>query len=341
MSADTAGSQYESQVSGLLFDLLLDVAARHQPEIVPVLRGEVEGVGLTPRLLARSLQAQGIWFHLLSIAEQNAGMRLRRETENRLGYTHVRGTFAQLIADAAAAGIPAERIRTVLAELHIRPVITAHPTEAKRVTVLERHRRIYRRLMDLESLRWTRRERGELIQQLRCELELLWLTGELRLEKPTIAQEVAWGLHFFNETLFDAVPALIDKLESALAHAYPGERFEVRPFFQFGAWMGGDRDGNPFVTNETMRLTLAANRSASLQRYRARVAGLLRELAIAASAVPVPPVLRDALTLALEQSGDAEGIATRNPGELFRQFFACMLARLEATLAATGTAEPR
>jgi phosphoenolpyruvate carboxylase len=333
MIADAAGSEYESQVSALLFDLLLEVAARHEPEIVPLLRGEIEGVGLTPRLLARALQAQGIWFQLLSIAEQNAAMRRRRETENRLGHQHVRGTFAQLLGGAAGAGIQAERVRAVLAELRIRPVITAHPTEAKRVTVLERHRRIYRRLMDLESPRWTRRERAELLQQLKCEIELLWLTGELRLEKPTVAQEVAWGLHFFNETLFDAVPALIEKLESALAQSYPGERFEVGPFLQFGAWMGGDRDGNPFVTNQATRATLAANRAASLAHYHLRIAELVRVLSIAESAVPVPPGLREALALALAESGDSRGIATRNAGELFRQFFACMLARLEATMA--------
>ena len=95
----------------------------------------------------------------------------------------------------------------------MRPVITAHPTEAKRVTVLEKHRRIYRRLVDLESPRWTPRERQALIDGLRNEIELLWLTGELRLQKPTVPQEVFWGLHFFNETLFEAVPDLLDKVE--------------------------------------------------------------------------------------------------------------------------------
>ena len=337
MDTDAADSDYESQVSGLLFELLLEVAARHEPEVVPLLRGEIDGEGLTPRLLARTLQAQGIWFQLLSIAEQNAAMRRRREAENRLGYQGVRGTFAQLISDAAAVGITADRIRGLLAELRIRPVITAHPTEAKRVTVLERHRRIYRGLMDLESPRWTARERAELIQKLGSEIELLWLTGELRLEKPTVAQEVAWGLHFFNETLFDAVPGLLEKLETALKQSYPGERFEVRPFFQFGAWMGGDRDGNPFVTNEITRQTLETNRAASLVRYRVRVAELIRTLSIAESTVRVPPGLRDVLAQLLTEVEDPRGIATRNRGELFRQYFSCMLAKINATLLPPGT----
>src|SRR2546425_5005107 len=86
-------------------------------------------------------------------------------------------------------------------------------------------------------------------------IEVLWLTGELRLEKPTVEQELAWGLYFVTENLFDVVPELGDKLERALARAYPDATFAVPPFFQFGSWIGGDRDGNPFVTNDVTRRT--------------------------------------------------------------------------------------
>src|SRR5205809_6865430 len=130
-----------------------------------------------------------------------------------------------------------------MSNLRVRPVITAHPTEAKRVTVLERHRRIYRRLVDLEAPRWTPRERLGLSDGPRTESELLWLTGELRLEKPTVAQELAWGLYFVNEKLFDVVPELQEKLERALHHAYPDERRQLGPCFQCGSWIGGGRAG--------------------------------------------------------------------------------------------------
>src|SRR6059036_969426 len=172
--------------------------------------------GAPAGVVGRAIQAQGTWFQLLSIAEQNAAMRQRRQSEVERGPDQVRGTFAQVIAAAAAAGVPAEQVRALVCALRVRPVITAHPTEAKRVTVLEKHRRIYRRLVDLESPRWTPRERQALIDGLRNEIELLWSTGELRLVKPTVPQEVFWGLHFFNETLFEAIPDLLDKLERAL-----------------------------------------------------------------------------------------------------------------------------
>ncbi len=328
---------YEAGLAGLLFDLLIEVVSRHQPEIVPLLRGEATGLELAPDILGRALQAQGIWFQLLGIAEQNAAMRRRREAENARGYENLRGTFAQLLADAANAEVTAEQLRSILGGLKIRPVITAHPTEAKRVTVLERHRSIYRRLLELESPRWTARERAELIQTLKCEIETLWLTGELRLEKPTVAQEVAWGLHFFNETLFDAVPALLARLDNALQRSFPGEFFEIKPFFQFGAWIGGDRDGNSFVTNEVTRCTLYKNRAASLNHYRLRLMDLIRNFSIAQRSVNLPSAFQEALTLALRQSGDAAGIAARNPGEPFRQYLACMARKLDATSTGSET----
>ncbi|MDP9014210.1 MAG: phosphoenolpyruvate carboxylase [Pseudomonadota bacterium] len=324
--------RYEAELTGFLFDLLIKVVGRHQPEIVPVLRSEVTAVGLAPELLARVLQAQGIWFQLIGIAEQNAAMRRRREAENARGYQTLRGTFAHLLADAASAGVKAEQLRTMLRGLKIRPVITAHPTEAKRVTVLERHRSIYRRLVEIESPRWTKRERADLIHKLESEIEILWLTGELRLEKPSVSQEVAWGLHFFNETLFDAVPALLEKLDSALQANYPGEDFAIKPFFQFGAWIGGDRDGNPFVTNEVTRRTLYANRAASLKHYRLRLMDLITNLSIAQQLVNVPAAFQDTLATLLRQSGDAAGIAARNPGEPFRQYLVCMARKLDATV---------
>jgi phosphoenolpyruvate carboxylase len=97
--------------------------------------------------------------------------------------------------------------------------------------------------------------------------------------------------------------------------------------------MGGDRDGNPFVTNEITRQTLETNRAASLARYRARVAELIRTLSIAESTVRVPPGLRDVLAQLLTEVEDPRGIAARNRGELFRQYFVCILAKIDATLA--------
>jgi phosphoenolpyruvate carboxylase len=330
--AAASAAAYANEVVELLSGLLLDLVRRRQPELEPLLRGERPPSELSPELLARALQVQGIWFQLLSIAEQNAAMRRRRQTEAERGHEQVRGTFAQVVSSATEMGIPAAEVRDLLEILRIRPVITAHPTEARRVTVLEKHRRIYRRLVDLESPRWTPRERHALIEGLQNEIELLWMTGELRLAKPTVPQEVFWGLHFFNETLFEAVPDLLDKLERALASAYPGEALQVPAFFQFGSWVGGDRDGNPFVTNDVTRSTLLENRLTGLRRYRRRLGDLVRALSITERAVPVSDAFRRALARELAATGEGDEIAARNPGEVFRQYLACMVRRLDVMI---------
>jgi phosphoenolpyruvate carboxylase len=338
-AAAASAAAYANEVVELLSGVLLDLVRRRQPELEPVLRGEQPIADLSPELLARALQVQGIWFQLLSIAEQNAGMRRRRQTEVERGYEQVKGTFAQVITSAAHSGIPPAEIRALLDVLRIRPVITAHPTEAKRVTVLEKHRRIYRRLVDLESPRWTPRERQALIEGLQNEIELLWLTGELRLAKPTVPQEVFWALHFFNETLFEAVPDLLEKLERALAQAYPGESFPVTASLQFGSWVGGDRDGNPFVTNQVTRSTLLENRLTGLRRYRRRLGDLVRALSITERALPVSDAFRRRLERELAATGEGDEIAARNPGEVFRQYLACMVRRLDVMIAAAERGE--
>ena len=335
---DTA--EYLRRTAGLLFECFRDVLRTHEPEIVAALAGEpIDPQALPSELVARAIQAQGMWFQLLSIAEQNAAMLQRRQSEVERGYDQLRGTFAQVVSTAARNGITADEMHAVIANLRVRPVITAHPTEAKRVTVLEKHRRIYRRLVDLEAPRWTPRERAGLVDNLRTEVELLWLTGELRLEKPTVAQELAWGLYFVNENLFDVVPELVDKLERALRQVYPAERFDVPPFFQFGSWIGGDRDGNPFVTTDVTRRTLFENRVASLRRHRQRVADLLRTLSITERAAPITPEFRDALRRALAASGEGERIQQRNAGEVYRQFVSCMLRKLDAALTSAERSE--
>jgi phosphoenolpyruvate carboxylase len=336
-----SAAHYATEVVELLSGLLLDLVRQRAPDVEPVLRGERAPSTLSPELLARTLQVQGIWFQLLSIAEQNAAMRRRRQIEAERGYEQLRGTLANVISSAAASGVPAAKVKELLEIIRIRPVVTAHPTEAKRVTVLEKHRRIYRRLVDLESPRWTPRERQALVDGLRNEIELLWMTGELRLSKPTVPQEVFWGLHFFNETLFEAVPDLIEKFERVLAQYYPNEQWVVPPFFQFGSWVGGDRDGNPFVTNDVTRSTLLENRLTVLRRYRRRLDDLIRTLSITERAVPPSDRFKQALEKELAATGDAEGIATRNPGEVFRQWLTCSLRRLDTMIVATERGDTR
>ena len=325
-SADTLGR------SELLRAALLEVVERHEPDVARALRGEAPQRGMSTALLARTIQAQAIWFQLLAIAEQNRDMRRRREVERQRGHAEVLGTFAHVFRLAADQGLAPAQVREALVQLRVRPVITAHPTEARRVTVLERHRRIYLKLYELESPRWTARERDDLQRAVRDEIELLWLTGELKLDKPTVDQEVEWGLYFFDENLFDVVPALYTRIEQAWAKQFPGEALELPCVFGFGSWIGGDRDGNPFVTSEVTARTLCRLRRAALERYVARLTDLARNLSVSERALPLPEGFRAAVAAALAASGQGDALAARNPGERFRQFIGCMKLKLAAML---------
>jgi phosphoenolpyruvate carboxylase len=344
LDADESAASIESadalSRSELLRSALIEVAERHEPEVARLLRGEAPRGPLSTRLLTRLIQAQAIWFQLLSIAEQNRDMRRRREVERQRGHEEVLGTFAHVFRLAADHGIGAAQVREALTALRVRPVITAHPTETRRVTVLERHRRIYLRLYELESPRWTNRERDDLQRAVRDEIELLWLTGELKLDPPTVDKEVEWGLYFFDENLFDVVPQLYARIEAAFARQFPGEPLALPQVFGFGSWIGGDRDGNPFVTSSVTHDTLWRLRLASLRRYHARLQDLARNLSVSEAALPLADEFRVSVAVELAASGQGQALAARNPGELFRQFIGCMRMRLDASIASAERHEP-
>lgn len=328
---DSAAASYAGGLIELLSARLQEVIALRKPEILPIFAGKAPLPQENAELLLAALEAWGIWFQLLNIAEENTAMRRRRAAEKARGLARVPGSFAQVLGQARKLGVAPESLQTLLDNLAVAPTLTAHPTEAKRVTVLQIHRRIYLLLHQLESTRWTQRERDELEAQLRDEIDLLWLTGELRLEKPSVVQEVTWGLHFFEQTLYERVPETLARLDQALAQHYPGDSFKVPPFFRFGSWIGGDRDGNPFVSNAATRKALLLNRRAVLRHYQSRLKELGARLSVSAHAVRAPAGFLKRLQALLEASGRSEGIAKRNPGEIFRQFSVCLLERIENT----------
>ena len=108
----------------------------------------------------------------------------------------------------------------------------------------------------------------------------MWLTGELRLERPTVANEIAWGLHFFREVLFDVMPQVLERLEYALKRHYPETPINVPAFFGFASWIGGDRDGNPGVTVATTARAVEEGRRAVIERFRQRLAFMVRTISI-------------------------------------------------------------
>ncbi len=323
--------KFREDERSLLLRLLLQIASAREPEIAAVLSGRRSLVSLAPEQRIPALQASGVWFQLLAIADELLAMRARRELEQGAGVDEVPGSFASVIAQMAANGHSAQEVQATLDELCVGPTMTAHPTEAKRVTVLEIHRRIYRKLTELDQPRWAPRERDLLVADLESEIELLWMTGELRLERPTVEREIAWGLHFFREVIFEATPQLYGKLQSAFERHYPGKPVRIPAFMRYASWIGGDRDGNPNVTAAVTAHAMAEYRNTAIGWYLAQVQRLVTVLSASSNVIELPASFKPVLQTALDKSGQGQEITARNPDEPLRQFASAVLARLVAT----------
>ncbi len=323
-------TSYIDEITVMLRDQLRQVIRLREPAVLSVVDQPDEASGIPPHLIEHALQAIGIWLQLLSIAEENAAIRNRRRLETQAGPDAVAGSLSHALSLVAAFNVAPDTVQKALDTLEVQPTITAHPTEAKRVTVLEIHRRIYLKLFELESPRWTPRERNSLLTHLRNEIDLLWMTGEIRIVKPTVESEISWGLHFFREALFDRTSALCDLMEFGLQRHYPELPARVKPPLKFSTWIGGDRDGNPFVTVATTRFALAENRRAAVERLMKRLGELVQLISLSSEEVMLPETFAVRLGQELEYTGQADVIRLRNPVEPFRQFLSALMMRLSA-----------
>ena len=325
-------ARYRDEVQGLLHSLFDDFLRKQEPRLSDVLQSARALDAHEGSLLVKALQSVGIRFQLSAIAEEIADTRKIRLTEVSGGPDAVIGSFHRTLGHAAARGTSAVEVQRALANFQISPTITAHPTEAKRVTILEIHRRIYRKLVELETNRWTPRERDKLIGELRNSIAMLWMTGELRLERPSLDEEVSWGLHFFNETLIEGSGDVGEKLTDALRRHFPEVDIETPAFLKFNSWIGGDRDGNPNVTANVTRRTLRRHRDNAVSRYITELERLSRSLSISEHVNPPSDRFRQHLKACLDATGDGEAVTRRNPHEPFRQFCVACTIRLRANL---------
>ena len=331
---------YLDEITMMMRDQLRQVIKLREPKVLAIIDEPANAVEIPPDLVEHALQVIGIWLQLLNIAEENAAMRNRRQMENRSGPDQVPGSFSHAFALVAAANVSPEAVQRALDSVDVQPTITAHPTEAKRVSVLEIHRRIYLKLYELESPRWTPRERAALLKALRNEIDLLWLTGEIRLTKPTVQQEIHWGLHFFREALFDRTGSICDLLEAALQRHYPETPLRIRPPLKYSSWIGGDRDGNPFVTVDVTRYALQENRIAVVSKLDDRLSELAQLISISAQEAVIPADFIERLNRQISLTGDAaQSVRDRNELEPFRQFFTALRIRLAATFDGTRPGE--
>ncbi|MCO5124238.1 MAG: phosphoenolpyruvate carboxylase [Rhizobacter sp.] len=269
------------------------------------------------------IRAFSYFSHLANIAEDRHHVR-RREHHERQGHVQD-GSLAMCFERLAKNDVRADDIAGVLERAYISPVLTAHPTEVQRKSILDAERRIAELLGQRDSLR-SDAERAENEALLRARTTQLWQTRMLRYTKLTVADEIENALSYYHSTFLRQIPRLYRDIESAL----PGRT--IAPFFRMGNWIGGDRDGNPNVGADSLQLALARQCETALRYYLTELHELGAELSISAMLAPVTPEMRALAASSPDHSAHRED-------EPYRRALIGMYARLAATLTELTGAE--
>ncbi|MGB3330748.1 MAG: phosphoenolpyruvate carboxylase, partial [Thermomicrobiales bacterium] len=272
------------------------------------------------------------YFQLINLSEDNERIRRVRQREQREPDQPRRGSIREAVLVLAERGITAEALQALLNDAHVRLVLTAHPTEARRRTIIDKLARIFAAIRDLDERRALPHEVRRAQTRLSSTIEGLWTSNELQITKPTVLDEVRAVLVYFNSTFSTVIPAIYRDLEEAVAEAYPGAGITIPPFLTFGSWIGGDRDGNPFVTPEVTVDALRIMRAAALGLLDGKITELAGRLSMSTLMVPAVPALDAAIATYGAMFPDlAQQLAVNNRGEPYRQFLTLARERLRAT----------
>lgn len=279
---------------------------------------------------AQVVRAFTMYFHLINMAEENHRLR-RIEQRDDDRYPAPRdesvGSAIQALHDAGAG---ASEVDDLLRRVRLRLVFTAHPTEARRMTLLQHLRRVARVVRALADAEHHPRRRERLTQQLYGEVTNLWQTNELRTRQQTVLDEVENGLYYFAASVFDTLAVLHRDLQDALERYYPALRGNRYDFLMFGSWIGGDRDGNPYCTPDITERTLRMHRALALRKYMERVDVLIEQLSPSRALVGVSGALLQSLAGDASEFGDrSQAVVARSPNEPYRQKLTYMRRRLE------------
>ena len=283
------------------------------------------------------IRAFTTFLQLVNVAEQiHEIRRLRHEQLATPGLPRP-GSLEHAVAHCRRAGVSAEDLQALLHAMDITLVLTAHPTEANRRSILEKTQRISGHLAALDRPLLTAQERETLEEEILAEITAIWQTDDVRRRPPTVQDEVRNGLFYFDQVLWEVLPRLYRDLRHALRTHYPGVAFVVPPFFRLGSWIGGDRDGNPHVTLETTWQTLRLHKDLALRKHHAGVERLGAALSQSRAQVGV----QEALCASVEADEARLGLpnalpGTRNEYEWYRRKLRCMGRRLDASRVANA-----
>ncbi len=296
-----------------------------EDEVIRYLEGD-QDASAEPEKISKAFS---LYFQFINIIEENAAVQLRRKLENEYGLARVSGLWSRTLQDLKNSGVSQKQIADILPKTRIEPVTTAHPTESKRSTVIDQLRSIYMSVVRRENHIWTESEKRQIKDDIKAAMQRLWFTGQVFLQKPTLRDELRNIIHY----LINVFPEVVPFLDRRLREAWKETGFnstlidnrKALPKVSFGNWVGGDRDGHPFVTDLVTRDTLLELRKNALTMVRSELTDLARKISISSFEAAAPVFFREHLqALAGKAGADGERAVKRNPDEPWRQYLNLM-----------------
>jgi phosphoenolpyruvate carboxylase len=305
-------------------------AARHAATALELVHSlPVERATLLTRAFA-------FYFELINLAETNH--RKRRRIALRLSGQagRQRGSLAGTLSEMRRVGISADEALDWLKRVLIVPVFTAHPTEVARRSVMFKRRRIGEFLATLDRIPVPEQDLARLEQLVLAEITSLWQTDEVRSRRPTVYDEIKMGLDYYDVSIFETLPSLYREISEALHSSYGLEidTLALPQVLQFGSWIGGDRDGNPFVTPQVTRDSIQLARGHLLLYYQRQLQEIIDLLTTSAQQRPVSDGLLARLQAYVAQvhTPEAQVFGEQYEFEYYRRFVICLKARVQRTL---------
>ncbi len=288
-------------------------------------------------------QLYSIGFQLLNMVEERVAATIRREREISFGSDSIRGLWSHTFSTLKEKGLSEPQILDILKEVHVEPVLTAHPTEAKRAIVRERHRAIYSEIANDELTNGTPKERRRIQKRITVALETLWNAGEIHLTRPDLNQELRNALYYLREVY----PSALVNVDKNLAEAWEEAGFNTDaikdptnlPKLTFGTWIGGDRDGHPLVTSSITETNLKELRYHAFVLHRNELKKLAFNCPLSDEFVEVPKALLERLETIKTELANQSWVAdviSKNRNEPWRQLIYLMRGKLYDNVQNTG-----
>lgn len=294
--------------------------------------GIVHGLGVDEAVGV--IRAFSLYFGLVNLAEQHHRVRRRREVR-LMGDRPQRGSITETMRILSEEGLDPDEVRSLLRRVEVGLVVTAHPTEPNRKTVLRQWHDVTRDLAAWDDPRLGPRDRDRIETSIRETLTALWQTDEVRHRRPTVYDEQNAALFYFRESLIEAIPRLYAELDHAFRADFHEPLGDAPLLVSFGTWIGGDRDGNPFVTPEATREAMRRQRAFILAHYAAELDQLVVELSLSRRRVGISDALQEA-SLAYQRELPLDETVqpwlARNEDEPYRRFITLMGFRLHRTI---------